>query len=90
MKKIFVVFLILLVSCKNESLINGKWKHQDGYRIADWLDFEENVEVRNDTVFQNSKPIAKFINVRVAFFGIPAKLEIADLKTNETGVYVGK
>ncbi len=87
---VLLLMLLLFISCKNESLIKGEWKYQEGYHVGDFLNLEENALVRNDTIFQDSNAVAKFIKVRVGYFGIPAKLHIANFETDEIGIYTAK
>jgi len=81
---------IFFVSCKNEKSINRKWKYQQGYHLGDWLDFEKNISISNDTIYQKDSALAKFSKIEPGYFGNPTKLQITDLKTKKTGIYIAK
>ena len=90
-KTFLLLSLILLQSCKNETLINkSNWKYREGYHIGDWLDFKTGLSLRNDTIYKDNTAIAKFIEIDKGYFGFPTKLQMADLKTNKTGTYIAK
>lgn len=84
------MMVIFFLSCKNEKSINEKWKYQQGYHLGDWLDFEKNARIKNDTIYQKDSAFAKFLKIEPGYFGNATKLHLEDLKTNKIGIYVAK
>ena len=84
------IIVIFFLGCANERAINEKWKYQQGYHLGDWLDFEKNITISNDTIYQKDTAIANFIKIEHGYFGKPTKLHIADLRTKKEGIYVAK
>lgn len=94
--KSLLLFLTLLIflSCndhKNELYEAGFWKHYDGFRIGDAINFDSgHCQIQNDTIYKNEKPVAILIKIENRFFTGDKFLHIKDLTTNEKGIYIGK
>jgi hypothetical protein len=80
---VFITTLAMLSSCNEEyiDIEKGWWKYGHGYNIGDRVDFDESIEVRNDTIIRNDEAIGK-----IQFYS-KKRMQIKDLKSNETGMY---
>ncbi len=96
MKRIVFSGLIayLLISCKfnNKELKESWWKFGEGYYIGDVLNFNnENLIIKNDTLFLNNKPKAIIITQTESFLGFTDRsIIIKSLESNEKGTYFQK
>lgn len=86
--------LLIFISCyhqKNKLYEVGFWKHYDGFRIGDAINFDtENYNIQNDTIYKNEKPVALLIKIENRFFTGDKFLHIKDVTTNKKGIYIGK
>ena len=64
-KIIIVLFLFALLGCESrEEKIERHWKFMEGFHFGDFLSFEhQNLKVKNDTIYKNSKPLAVIIEL---------------------------
>ncbi|WP_322969480.1 hypothetical protein [Faecalibacter sp. LW9] len=96
--KIIYIKLLTLTffcfSCKEQNILLKEvnyWKYSDGFHIGDVIDFNNNnFIIKNDTIFHNNIPIAKFVKIQNRLGIADNKLTIQDLKTSEIGNYSGK
>ena len=66
------------------------WKYRDGYSIGDVFNIDNNhTKISNDTIYQNTKPIAIFVNFERRFFADNI-LTIKSLTENKIGEYCEK
>jgi hypothetical protein len=95
-RNLTILFLTLLIfiSCKNqknELYEVGFWKHYDGFRIGDVINFDTgHCKIQNDTIYKNEKPVAILIKIENRFFTGDKFLHIKDLTTDRKGIYIGK
>lgn len=96
MKKIIsgFVLMLLVLSCKNqeEQLKDvGFWKYSEGFHIGDLMDPKDDLlEIKDDTIFSNDFPVARFLEIENRFFSGDKVLYIQSLTSDEAGVYVSK
>jgi len=82
-----IIFFILLFGCNR--IENKKWKYQDGFSIGDWIEFNEvGLFIRNDTIFNKEKPIAKIYDHKERI--IDQILIIEELNDTTKGYYCSK
>lgn len=88
------VIILVLISCKNqdEQLKDvGFWKYSEGFHIGDAMDPKDDIlEVKNDTLFRNHFPIARFLKLENRILSGDKVLYIQSLTSDEVGVYVSK
>ena len=92
--KLLTLTFLFCFSCKDQKTplkeVNF-WKYSDGFHIGDVIDFNSNnFIIKNDTIFQNNIPIAKFVKIQNRPGIADNKLTIQDLKTSKIGNYSGK
>ena len=88
MKLIFLILTFLLFFSCNR-IENKKWKHQEGFSLGDWIEFDENrLFIRNDTIYTGDKPLARIYEYRNRI--LDQILVIEELNTTNKGYYCSK
>ena len=90
---IFLISIAFILSCSNtnDKLQEGFWKHAEGFRIADMIDFKHKfIQVKNDTIFKNDTAIAVIEKLETRLLAGDKVLYIKAIPTGKTGRYIRK
>ncbi len=86
MKKLFYLLCFLLTSCSfkidSDYIQNRYWKRGSGFGISDII-ILNNKNFRNNTIFENNKPVATFKKLE----DFKSDLIIKSISENQLGTY---
>lgn len=86
MKNLFYLLCYFLTSCSFKSdsdyIQNRYWKRGSGFGLTDIIVLSEN-NFKNDTIFDNNKPVAKFEKLE----DFKSDLIIKSIPKNQLGTY---
>lgn len=91
MKKVAIVFCVLLgfIACKENK--NTFWKYAEGYHIGDVIAIDyKNNQIKNDTIYFKNKAVAAVISIENRILSNDKVLIIKDINSTKTSRYIEK
>ncbi|WP_299333307.1 hypothetical protein [uncultured Psychroserpens sp.] len=92
MKKYIILLLIMVCySCgiDNSKVETLNWKHGGGHHVGDMISFEDDYEIKNDTIYKNETPVGIKVST-IRRLDNSQVLIIKAIKKDQTGTYHAK
>jgi hypothetical protein len=99
LKGITFYFLVafFLIGCSGSSIRKGEtdlsslqWKYGEGFNAGDWLNFENDLSLRNDTIFRRDSAVAIIVEIEDGKFGDDDEMVIRSMNGDTRGTYHSK